>query len=339
MPDTLSIPRREAARTLRAGVVGAGYFGERHVVRHGQLQNVVLSAVCDVKTDRARELASRSGADWTTDYRQLVGKVDCVSIVTPTETHFEIAKFFLQQGIHVLVEKPICDTVEQADMLIRLARGNRLVLNVGHVERFNPAIRALWKYLDRPRFIEARRLSPLRNGGNSNNVVMDLMIHDLDLVLQAMDDQVRWIEVDLWQSPVGPGNHIKAHLEFQGGSRASVIAGYVSGYTERTMQVIQRGLSMEVDMCQGSLALHMPSRGSEAKARQAADVVTHQYGTAGSLLAQIESFVRSVEASSPGLKSADMARQALEIALSISDMIDGGIGGMAREVDAARISP
>ena len=218
MPDTLGIASRDEARTLRVGVVGVGYFGERHAIRYTELQNVILSAICDIKTDRAQELGSRFGAKWATDYRDLSSIVDCVSIVTPTETHFEIAKFFLQQGIHVLVEKPMCNTVEQADMLLRLANRNRLVLNVGHVERFNPAIRALLNYLDRPHFIKTRRFSPLRNGGNSSNVVMDLMIHDLDLVLQAMDDQVLWIEIDLWKSPVGPGNHIKAQLEFQSGS-------------------------------------------------------------------------------------------------------------------------
>lgn len=338
MPDTLGIDRSDAARTPRAGVVGAGYFGQRHAVRYGQLPNVVLSAVCDVETGRARELASRSGAEWAADYRQLVGKIDCVSIVTPTETHFEIAKFFLQQGIHVLVEKPMCHSVEQADMLILLAKRHRLVLNVGHVERFNPAVRALFEHLDRPRFIETRRLSPIRNGGNSSNVVMDLMIHDLDLVLQAMDDQVRWIEVELRQSPAGPGNHIMAQLEFRGGSSASLVAGYVSAYTERTMQVTQSDLSMEVDMYQGSLALHTPSRSGQAMGRQAANVVTRQYGVVGSLLAQIESFVRSVEGRSLCLKSANTARRALAIALSISAMIDSGTRGLEGPVEAARIS-
>lgn len=339
MPHTLGIASRKAARTLRAGVVGVGYFGERHAVRYGELQSVFLSAVCDVKTDRARDIASRSGARWKTDYRELVGMVDCVSIVTPTETHFEIAKFFLHQGIHVLVEKPMCNTVEQADMLIRLANRHRLVLNVGHVERFNPAVCAFFEYLDRPQFIEARRLSPLRDGGNCGNVVLDLMIHDLDLVLQAMDDQVRRIDVDLWQSPVGPGNHIKAHLEFQGGSSASVVAGYVSAHIERTMKVIQCGSSMEVDLYNGTLARFMPTKVPEANSRHAANDVTQRYGTVSSLLAQNESFVRSVEERSPCLKSANMARQALEIALSISDMIDSGISCMEREVDATRISP
>jgi predicted dehydrogenase len=338
MPEALGILRPDAARTLRSGVVGAGYFGERHAVCYGELSAVAISAACDVKADRARELASRFGAEWTTDYRDLVGKVDCVSIVTPDDTHFEIASFFLHHGIHVLVEKPICKTVEQADMLIRLANSNRLVLNVGHVERFNPVVRTLFQYLDRPQFIKARRLSPQRDRGDSSNVVLDLMIHDLDLILQAMDDVVRWIEVDLRRSPAGTGNYVHAQLEFQGGSSASVVAGHVSTHTERTMRVIQPGFSIEADLRRGTLALLMPTHGPRYKAPQGANVVTHRFGVVGSLLAQIENFVRSIEERSSCLTSVDMARHALEIALTISNMIDGGLRRVECEVDAAAVA-
>ena len=234
---------------------------------------------------------------------------------------------------------PPLEAIEQADLLIRMANRNRLVLNVGHVERFNPAVCALFDYLDRPQLIEARRLSPLRYGGNSSNVVLDLMIHDLDLILQAMDDQVRWIDVDIWRSPVGLGNHIKAHLEFQGGSSASVVAGYVSAHIERTMKVIQHDSSMEVDLYHGTLARLMPTKGPEANSRHAANNVIQRYGVVGSLLAQIESFVRSVVKKSTCLKSANMARQALETALTISKMVDSGLSCMGREVDATRILP
>jgi predicted dehydrogenase len=319
-----------AARTcnnnqpLRVGVVGAGRFGERHAIRYCELPSVVLSVVCDIKANNARKLARRFRASWSTDYREIADSVDCVSIVTPLATHYEIAKYFLNRGVHVLVEKPMCGALEHADTLIRMADRNGLVLYVGHVERFNPTVRALFQYLDKPQRIEARRLSRQWDSDRSSNVVLDLMIHDLDLILQAMGSMVRSIEVDHTRSSTGAGELVHARLGFDDGSLASVVAGHGVERTERTMRVFQGRGDMEADLCNGTLTLRAPTNGCDADISHLKRFVTYRYGAGESLLAQIKSFVSSIEEGSSCLRSANLARQALKIAMTISEMIEAG---------------
>jgi predicted dehydrogenase len=179
---------------LRVAVVGVGYLGRFHAQKYAALGDCELVAIADTNAEAGGALASELGTTAVGDYRTLLGRVDAVSIATPTASHFDIARTFLESGAHVLVEKPITESVEQAQQLILAARRAGRVLQVGHLERFNPAIVAAEPQLRTPRFIECHRLAPFRERGTDVNVVLDLMIHDLDLVQSIVGGAIASID-------------------------------------------------------------------------------------------------------------------------------------------------
>ncbi|MBS0388931.1 MAG: Gfo/Idh/MocA family oxidoreductase, partial [Proteobacteria bacterium] len=179
---------------LRVAVIGVGYLGRFHAQKYAGIPGCELVAVVDARADSGAAVARELGTRALADYRALLGQVDAVSIVTPTAAHFEIARAFLESGAHVLVEKPITETVEQARALVAAARHAGRVLQVGHLERFNPAIVAAEPHLGRPRFIDCQRLAPFRERGTDVNVVLDLMIHDLDIVQSIVGSEIEHID-------------------------------------------------------------------------------------------------------------------------------------------------
>src|SRR5581483_3576834 len=182
------------SRRLRAAVVGVGYLGRFHAEKYAAHPGAELVAVVDVDAERARQVARALGAEATTDYRALIGRIDCASVVVPTPLHGTVAHELLAAGIDVLVEKPLTTTIEEGKSLLEAAvRGGR-VLQVGHLERFNPALRALNGLLTQPRFIECVRLAPFTERGTDVDVVLDLMIHDLDVILSMVPSAVRAVE-------------------------------------------------------------------------------------------------------------------------------------------------
>ena len=182
-------------KKVRIGVVGLGRLGSLHALIYSKIKYVELVSLCDIDKKRAYSVAGSLKKPWTADYRDLLDKkLDAVSIVTPTYLHHKIAKAFLKQGIHVLVEKPITKSLKEARDLIKLARKKRLIIQVGHVERFNSAIQAIEKLSSRPKFIEVHRLGPFTPRVKDVGVVLDLMIHDIDIILGLIKSKVKGIE-------------------------------------------------------------------------------------------------------------------------------------------------
>src|SRR4029077_13773611 len=179
---------------IRAAVIGVGYLGRFHAQKYAQLADCALLGVVDSQADTAASVAAELQVPKLHDYRELLGKVDAVSVVTPTPTHYDIARAFLESGAHVLVEKPITETAAQAQELISVARRTQRVLQVGHLERFNPAIVAAEPLLRDPGFIECQRMAPYRERGTDVNVVLDLMIHDIDLVQMIVGSEVATLD-------------------------------------------------------------------------------------------------------------------------------------------------
>ncbi|HKJ76989.1 MAG TPA: Gfo/Idh/MocA family oxidoreductase, partial [Gammaproteobacteria bacterium] len=179
---------------IRAAVIGVGYLGRFHAQKYAALDGTELVAVVDTDTEAAERVAAECGARAVTDYRELLGQVDAVSIVVPTGLHHPIARDFLEHGAHVLVEKPITRTVEEADDLIALAAEKGRILQVGHLERFNAAVLALEEVLDGPMFIESHRLAPFKPRGTDVSVVLDLMIHDLDIIQNLVRSPVARVD-------------------------------------------------------------------------------------------------------------------------------------------------
>lgn len=237
----------EPSRRLRVAVVGVGHLGQHHARVLSELPEAELVAVCDVSLERAQEVAERFGVEHTADVEALFGRVDAVCVATPTDSHLNVAKRFLDQGIHCLVEKPLADSVASARELVQAAEAGGALLQVGHIERFNPALVAGRKYLTRPRFISCERVSPFSFRSADIGVVMDLMIHDLDVVLHLMQEPV--VDVDALGVPVLAGHEDIAHarLRFADGSVAVLNASRVSVKKVRKIRIFQPDCYMSLD--------------------------------------------------------------------------------------------
>lgn len=178
---------------IRAGVVGVGRMGSYHVGVYSELFNVELVGIADINKERAEEIVKKYNTTAYTDYRELFGKLDIVSIAVPTESHYKIAKDFLEEKIHVLLEKPITKDPEEAKELFKISEQRGVVLHIGHVERFNGAVQELKKIVSNPIFIDSRRLGPYDPRIENDGVVLDLMIHDIDIILDLVDSKIKEI--------------------------------------------------------------------------------------------------------------------------------------------------
>ncbi|MDD5771941.1 MAG: Gfo/Idh/MocA family oxidoreductase [bacterium] len=243
-------------RELRAGVIGTGQMGKYHVRIYAELMGIKLAAVCDINKERANEVANQYNTIAYDDYRQLFGKVDFVSIAVPTSLHYKVAKDFLSAGIPVLLEKPMTRTIEEGKELFRIAKAKGVVLHVGHVERFNAAVQELKNIVENPMLIETRRLGPYNPRVKDIGVVMDLMIHDIDIILNLVNSEVEKINVI--------GNSVYSEHEdlaniqmvFKSGCLANITASRVTEHKIRTLAVTQKDAYIFLDYTDQDLHIH-----------------------------------------------------------------------------------
>ena len=315
---------------LRAGVVGVGSLGAFHAEKYAAHAGVILAAVVDADAERARAVGEKLGVPWFTDHQALGGVVDCASVATPTPTHHAIARDLLSRGIDVLVEKPLTSTVEQGrDLLEVAARGGR-VLQVGHLERFKPAMRAVAAHLHAPRFIESQRLASFGPRGTDVDVILDLMIHDLDLVLSMVGSPVR--SVDAVGIPVLTAaiDIADVRLRFANGCVANVTASRVSPKRERKLRIFQPDAYFSIDFDQRQVRMARRHRTPSGEATVTLDELVVDEGDA--LRTEIEAFVAAVRArDTPPVSGWDGLR-ALEIAEVIRQTVE-------TEVRAAGVAP
>jgi predicted dehydrogenase len=304
--------------TLSTAVVGTGYLGRFHAQKYAALPDCELIAVVDPDEAAAREHAEANGARALTDHRELLGKVDAVSIAAPTSLHYPIARDFLLHGAHVLVEKPITVTVAEAEELVGLARDQGLTLQVGHLERFNPALRAADGILDAPRFIESHRLAPFNPRGTDVDVVLDLMIHDIDIILDIVGSPVERADASGAAVLTGATDIANARLVFANGCVANVTASRVSAKTERRMRFFQHDCYLAVDFQQRQLSVHrkgeremypgIPELVSEEQSFEASDAIRDE----------IESFIECIRTGARPLVSGEDGCRALATAIDIT---------------------
>ncbi|MGH6814931.1 MAG: Gfo/Idh/MocA family protein, partial [Hyphomicrobiaceae bacterium] len=225
--------------SVPVAVVGAGYFGRFHAKQYAANPKAKLVAVVDADEARARAVADEVGTEAIGDYRALAGRVAAASVVVPTPQHFEVARSLLEAGIHVLVEKPITDSVASADELARLAETRGRVLQVGHIERFSATYRALAKRVTRPLYIESHRVSPWKQRAGEVDVVLDLMIHDIDIIQGLAGSPVTAVHA-VGTPVINPTADLaNARIVFESGCVATVTASRISYKTERRMRVFQ----------------------------------------------------------------------------------------------------
>jgi predicted dehydrogenase len=224
---------------LRAGVVGAGHMGQYHVLVYAELPDVELVGVADVDGERAAAVARQYDTRPFTDHRELVGKVDVASVAVPTERHFPVARDLLEAGISVLVEKPMTTTVEEAQALFRVAERTGAVLHVGHVERFNGAVDELRQIVRAPILIESRRLGPFAPRVQEDTVVMDLMIHDIDIVLGLVDSPPVQIAAQGARVHSSVTDVAAVQIRFESGAIATITASRATEEKVRTLAITQ----------------------------------------------------------------------------------------------------
>ncbi|MBF0439124.1 MAG: Gfo/Idh/MocA family oxidoreductase [Magnetococcales bacterium] len=322
-----------AGEGLRAAVIGVGYLGRFHAQKYARMEGVKLVAVADSQYERAMRVAGELGVEAVRDYTDLLAKVDLVSVVTPTHTHYSVAAACLSAGVHVLVEKPMTMTLEEADGLIALADKLDRVLQVGHIKRFHPAVNALESrgLLLRPHFIEAHRFAPFKNRALDVDVVLDLMIHDVDLILHFVDSKVT--EIEAVGAPVVTG-HVdmaNARIRFENGCTATVSASRVAKEATRRMWIYQDNELIELDFIRNGVVL--TRRGAGVREMDGIQVPVIEETSLpviphDSLEAEIHSFCQAVRKISPVRVSGRDGRQALDVVMTIRRRIaESGLGG------------
>ncbi|MBX6322018.1 MAG: Gfo/Idh/MocA family oxidoreductase [Rhodospirillaceae bacterium] len=306
-------------RPLKTAVIGVGHFGQYHAEKFARVPFSELVAVADINAGRAAEIGARHRVSAVVDYRELLGTVEAVSIATPPSSHYDIAQAFLEHGAHVLVEKPITDDLDKAGRLIRLARDRGRVLQVGHLERFSPAGKALANLVSEPLYVEASRIGPFSPRATEVNAVLDLMIHDLDLILGFVRSPIEWVHA-VGAPILSPEEDIAStRIQFASGCVANVTASRVSMRSERRMRIFQRDSYTTIDFLNKKIAVFRKRSGAGAVG-DLSDVTIEQksYADVDTLEQEIAAFLNSAATGQPPLVSGQDGARALEAALMVN---------------------
>jgi predicted dehydrogenase len=234
-------------KKVRVGVIGVGYLGKFHAEKYAAMENVTLAGVADTDPEVARRVAESCRTKPFSDYRDLLAEVDAVSVVVPTSLHHEVGKFCIEQGVDLMLEKPMTATLLEADDLINLAEKHEVVLQIGHLERYNPAVLAMEEYLVQPLFIESHRIHMFKNRGIDVDVVLDLMIHDIDIILSIVKSPIKTIHT-VGVPVVTPTTDIaNTRLIFENGCTANITVSRISRDNIRRLRVFQPRSYLSVD--------------------------------------------------------------------------------------------
>ncbi len=308
---------------MKAAVIGTGYLGRFHAQKYAKLKNITLVGVCDNNKQQADKVAKELGVIAFYDYRLLAKKVDCVSIALPTQLHFVAAKFFLENQVSVLVEKPITTTVKEAQELINIASKNNLTLQVGHLERFNPALIALEKILKNPSFIEIHRLSPFNPRGADVNVVLDLMIHDIEIIQNLMQCEIKDIKtigVPVLTKKIDICN---ARIEFTNNCVVNVSASRVSRKSERKMRVFQENKYFVIDFQEKTLSIFVNKKIDNNITPDQSSITSQilTFDKSDAIMDEIISFIYSINNNIRPIVNGEDGKLALSTALKITKEI------------------
>lgn len=307
--------------TLRTAVIGVGYLGRFHALKYAALSGSELVAVVDSDATAAAQVAAECNCEALTDYRALFGRVDAVSIAVPTQHHFAVARDCLEADIHLLVEKPMTVTVDEADALVTLAKARQRVLQVGHLERFNAAVMALGQVLTEPQFIESHRLAAFKPRGTDVNVVLDLMIHDIDIIQHLVGAPIRHIEANGVAVLTRATDIANARITFTNGCVANVTASRVSMKNQRRMRLFQEGAYIAVDFQDKMLSIHRKGEGEQFPGIAEITSEERVFEQSDAILAEIEAFLAAIRSGTTPLVSGEDGRAALATAIEIAELI------------------
>jgi len=299
---------------VKVGVIGVGYLGQHHARIYSDLEGAVLVGVADSDSARADEIAAKYGCQAFSLYKDLIDNTDALSIVTPTTTHYAVARDCLKAGKDILIEKPITTTVKEADTLIREAKKTGCLIQVGHLERYNPAIIAASGMIHAPVFIESERLSPFLGRGTDVDVTLDLMIHDIDIILSLVGRPITRIWATGAKVLTDKIDVAKAWLEFQNGCAALATVSRVSPEKQRKLSVFQKDAHIVIDYQSSEIQRHFRSGhgvSSEVKKPEKKEPLREE----------LKDFIRCVQERVQPKVSAVEGRDALKVVLEITKKI------------------
>jgi predicted dehydrogenase len=309
------------AAPLRTAVIGVGYLGRFHAQKYAQIAGSTLVAVVDANAEGCAKVAAELGTKAVSDYRELFGAVDAVSLAVPTPLHHKIGCELLKNGIDVLIEKPIATTVAEARELVDLARIHKRILQVGHLERFNPAVLAAAERLQTPRFVESHRLAPFKQRGTDVSVVLDLMIHDIDLIQELVGTPIEHIDAVGASVFSGEIDIVNARLRFQGGCVVNTTASRISLKQERKIRIFQDDAYLSVDMQQKILTVIRKKDAAPVESPAQVSIEEQNFDQGDALLAEIEAFLKAVRERSTPVVTGEDGLRALETAMKITALV------------------
>ena len=300
---------------VNIAVIGAGYLGKFHAQKYQSLENCQLTGLIDSDPATIKEMASLyPQAKTSADISSLIDDVDAVSIVTSTPSHYEIAKQFLQRGKHVLLEKPMTSTIEQGQELIKIAKENQCILQIGHIERFNPTVLAMDEHMQQPKFIESQRLSSFKVRGTDVNVILDLMIHDIDIILSIVKSDIESIQASGMSVLSDDIDIANARITFSNDCVANVTASRVSTKSERKLRLFQGNAYFSADLGSHDLKIYTRNDGE-------INSQIFNFEKSDALLTEITHFIDCIHNNSQPLVSGTDGLRALQTANQIANTI------------------
>jgi len=308
--------------TINTAVIGVGVQGGRHAEKLAALPGSNLVGVVDADAERAASVADALGVESIPDYKNLIGRVSAVVISSPTSTHYDVTRTMLENDIHVLLEKPIATTMDEARELVELGESRGLVFQVGHLERFNPAVRAMADLVDNPQFIDSQRIAPYKPRALDVSVVLDLMIHDIDLIhsfVRSSMESVDAVGRQVFSDSIDVAN---ARIRFANGCVANVTSSRISMKTERSLRIFQSDAYVSADLQNKTVTSYAKRGSGPVETPNDVEIDKQSFGDTDAMLDQAEAFLESVEGGPEPLVSGRTAMEALETATVIGDLAE-----------------
>jgi predicted dehydrogenase len=309
------------SRMLKVAVVGVGHLGKWHADKYAAATDCELIAVVDTNIENARDIAQKHGADAYSDYRDIIPLVDAISLVVPTSLHYKIAREFLEAGIHCLIEKPITESIAEAETLIEIARDKQVVLQVGHIERFNSVMIGIVERLDEPRFLESTRLAPFTTRATDVSVILDLMIHDIDIILDLIESPIRRISasgISVLSDTIDIAN---ARIEFENNCVANVTASRISRKRERKLRIFQKNSYLSADLQDKLLAVNSKSEINNDAGYPDIKHEEHHFEDNDALNLEVLDFINAIIPGGCPKVDGEDGKRALETAIAITTQI------------------
>ena len=309
------------SQLIKAAVVGVGHLGKWHADKYAACADCELVAVVDTDTGAARAVADKHGAAVYSDYRDIFPLVDAISLVVPTSLHYKIGRDFLEAGIHCLIEKPVTESVDEAEILVDIARQRGLVLQVGHIERFNSVMLGIAEHLRQPQFIESTRLAPFTLRATDVSVILDLMIHDIDIILDLVDSPIRRISasgISVLSDEIDIAN---ARIEFENHCVANVTASRISRKRERKLRIFQKDAYLSADFQEKILAINRKGETDNAEGFKDISHEELHFDDNDALNLEVLDFVNAIKTGGRPLVDGADGKRALETAIVITSQI------------------